>query len=146
MPLASKARSSLPATIDSSTKATKSKALKRRASLRGKRGPSPARPIENKENAPPSPGPTRYQNVAKERGGVLSPSETRSAKEEKGATQRTFAKEGSIVGADGLFVTISSLSPSPPGQAANRRREAKELTQKEAPLTQEQQQEKAEDD
>lgn len=64
---ASKHRMSLPSTIDSSTKVTKSKAMKRRASLRHKRDPSPARRSEDKENGsnkmPRSPGPTPYWKV-----------------------------------------------------------------------------------
>ena len=64
------ARLSLPATIDSSTRVTRKKAMKRRASLRSKREPSPAR-SDNKENTdypkecPPSPGPTPYWKVSK---------------------------------------------------------------------------------
>jgi hypothetical protein len=71
--MASKQRMSLPSTIDSSTKVTKSKAMKRRASLRSgtkrERDPSPAarRSESEKENnnstRPDSPGPTPYWKV-----------------------------------------------------------------------------------
>jgi hypothetical protein len=59
---------SLPLTIDSSTKVTTRKAMKRRASLKSKRDASPAR-NENKENAcPASPGPTPYWKVSDGKG------------------------------------------------------------------------------
>lgn len=60
----SKQRLSLPSTIDSSTKVTMSKAMKRRASLRSKRDPSPARNEKENNKRPQSPGPTPYWKVS----------------------------------------------------------------------------------
>jgi len=108
--------------------------MKRRASLRSKREPSPAR-SDNKENTdypkecPPSPGPTPYWKVAQERG-ATSPRETRSATKNKPSRRDRLPPLGVSHQSDNRDVGIV-LSFSPPDQEANARREKQEIERKE---------------
>ncbi|KAI2512905.1 hypothetical protein MHU86_1451 [Fragilaria crotonensis] len=148
MPLASSAskeRLSLPATIDSTTKVTRPKAIRRRHSLRSKRDSSPA-PVgkendnENKhharatKHAPTRPGPTPYYLVAAERESKgehpYSPRLTRSAQKKKPLLP-PFGQTIERTSSRGI-----AMSFSPPDQEANRRRESEELARKKADFEQ----------